>query len=80
MKSGDLEDALSLLKEIESEIPEATEWIPVCEKYIPYCGIWVTDDYIYDSASISAEPTPESVDSFVQIFIENKSRGSDYGD
>ncbi len=73
MKSGDLEDALSLLKEIESEIPEVTEWISVCEKYIPYYGIWVTDDYIYDLASSSLEPTPESVDSFVQIFIDCES-------
>lgn len=79
MKTGDLENALVFLKEIEAEIPEVTEWITICEKYIPYCGIWTSDNYLYDSAAYDNEKT-KSVVAFVQIFIdcENSSVSADF--
>ena len=68
MKDGDLDGALSILKEIETEMPKASDLIALCEKYIPYCGIWTTENFVRSTPKKTDEPKEHKI--FVEIFID----------
>ena len=69
MAEADLDGALLLLKEIENEITDAEALISLCEKYIPYAGIWESDNYVYDSSE--REPDAPVYKSYiVEIMID----------
>lgn len=71
MRDGDLEDALALLQEIETELPEAAEWIPVCEEYIPLSGIWLSNDYVsYDKAKPNEKDGPSKKARCLRFYID----------